>query len=624
MAIILTYPYVVQTDTAEGDVLHETDYNAILANLQDLLDELGSGPKGSAGDLTTRLTNALSLNVKDYGAIGDGVIDDSEAFLNAVAALPSGGGTVFIPQGNYVVNFSTYLATGQANITFMGCGQGSKITIANGSNYPAVYFENCDNLTISDIQIDGNMDNQTGLWHASGILVQNSNNVCIKRCTVLDTYSHAIALRGCTKSSISNCFVKNSGLGGEGGVASHGIDIDKSNTADCKGIKIFGNIVGNVSYGSIKMERIVDGHIYSNYIYRDDTNYKATGIAVAADIGEETYLRSIIISNNIQHKVRLAAVRVASGLVVTNNLIRNSGMDEGMWISECEGALIEGNIVSASDGSGIVLQDSQVCKIADNIIRNCGQDIGVHGARAIYIRYVSTTPEYNLITGNFCIDNQGVPTQTHGIYESTNCSNNRYEGNYLIGNINTPEWYGSNGKYWELDVIHWANLNDQQVDYVHAAITGTGSEQEITTGITNPDVGRGVSITTTNNASPSGDVIIDGVNALGLSDSEAITIAAGSTAFSNIPFLSVSKITIPAGVTAADTVKVGIGIKLGIPSPITDVAGSMNDIVKSKQNQADTNPNNISATGNWVSFTITDHDDITVWYRRRLNKQAFA
>ncbi len=42
------------------------------------------------------------LNVKDYGAHGDGQTDDTGPFQRALdAAHAAGGGTVFVPRGNY-------------------------------------------------------------------------------------------------------------------------------------------------------------------------------------------------------------------------------------------------------------------------------------------------------------------------------------------------------------------------------------------------------------------------------------------------------------------------------------------------------------------------------------------
>lgn len=40
-------------------------------------------------------------NVKEFGAVGDGVTDDAGAFQKAIDAVTKSGGTVFVPEGNY-------------------------------------------------------------------------------------------------------------------------------------------------------------------------------------------------------------------------------------------------------------------------------------------------------------------------------------------------------------------------------------------------------------------------------------------------------------------------------------------------------------------------------------------
>ncbi|MGH7451063.1 MAG: glycosyl hydrolase family 28-related protein, partial [bacterium] len=41
------------------------------------------------------------LNVKDFGAKGDGIADDTTAIQAAIDALPNDGGVVFFPSGIY-------------------------------------------------------------------------------------------------------------------------------------------------------------------------------------------------------------------------------------------------------------------------------------------------------------------------------------------------------------------------------------------------------------------------------------------------------------------------------------------------------------------------------------------
>ena len=74
------------------------------------------------------------LNVMDYGAIGDGVTDDTAAFNAARAALPAAGGIVYAPAGNYLI--SSALTAYAAKQGFQGAGQNAtKLTYSASSGY---------------------------------------------------------------------------------------------------------------------------------------------------------------------------------------------------------------------------------------------------------------------------------------------------------------------------------------------------------------------------------------------------------------------------------------------------------------------------------------------------------
>jgi pectate lyase-like protein len=75
-----------------------------------VLAAIAAGTAGAAlmRSPTTAASVPISHNVKDYGAVGDGVIDDIAAFEAAHAAVKSivggwvvGGGTILIPKGKY-------------------------------------------------------------------------------------------------------------------------------------------------------------------------------------------------------------------------------------------------------------------------------------------------------------------------------------------------------------------------------------------------------------------------------------------------------------------------------------------------------------------------------------------
>ncbi len=70
----------------------------------------------------------LVANVRDFGAMGDGVTDDTQAIQNAIDSLASNGGTVLLPAGVYAVPRGPLLLT--ASHTHMtGEGTGSTTLI---------------------------------------------------------------------------------------------------------------------------------------------------------------------------------------------------------------------------------------------------------------------------------------------------------------------------------------------------------------------------------------------------------------------------------------------------------------------------------------------------------------
>jgi Pectate lyase superfamily protein len=64
-----------------------------------------------------------TLNVRDFGATGDGTTDDGPAFQKALDALATaGGGTLFVPAGKYAIAtpVSNDFSGSAASITITG------------------------------------------------------------------------------------------------------------------------------------------------------------------------------------------------------------------------------------------------------------------------------------------------------------------------------------------------------------------------------------------------------------------------------------------------------------------------------------------------------------------------
>jgi hypothetical protein len=72
-------------------------------------NEMGYTPAGTGAVATTVQTKLReSVSVKDFGAVGDGVADDTAAIQKAIDAVSlAGGGSVFFPEGTYFVATAT-------------------------------------------------------------------------------------------------------------------------------------------------------------------------------------------------------------------------------------------------------------------------------------------------------------------------------------------------------------------------------------------------------------------------------------------------------------------------------------------------------------------------------------
>ena len=102
--------------------------NSIYANtteeIERILDEMGI-----SGDV--RYKNVL--NVRDFGAVGDGRTDDRLAIQDALnEAYDAGGGVVFVPAGHYKISKCIIVGT---NCILAGCGAASIIDLVDTNPY---------------------------------------------------------------------------------------------------------------------------------------------------------------------------------------------------------------------------------------------------------------------------------------------------------------------------------------------------------------------------------------------------------------------------------------------------------------------------------------------------------
>jgi hypothetical protein len=156
-----------------------------------------SAPITATGSTTPRSVQdraADVANVKDFGAKGDGVTNDTAAIQAALNAVPAAGGTVFFPPGTYLVSQSIAV---QSNTRLDGYGalisaSSAWTYISGGPPNPDMFFYNSNwsSLVLSDhdITVTGlhftyiNHQLAAGVGGQHAIRFYTTQNVIVRDC----------------------------------------------------------------------------------------------------------------------------------------------------------------------------------------------------------------------------------------------------------------------------------------------------------------------------------------------------------------------------------------------------------------------------------------------------------
>jgi hypothetical protein len=130
------------------------------------------------------------VNVKWFGAVGDGVTNDVAEINSAITEVNStGGGEVYLPAGTYLVGTiggSTAVSLA-SNVMLSGAGRGSTIIkLAAGADSHVVVATSVENVGIKSLTVDGSRATQTLAVHGIRIASVDGcsvDDVEIKECS---------------------------------------------------------------------------------------------------------------------------------------------------------------------------------------------------------------------------------------------------------------------------------------------------------------------------------------------------------------------------------------------------------------------------------------------------------
>jgi hypothetical protein len=292
--------------------------------------------QGGVGAVTRSVQSKLrdTVNVKDYGAVGNGAIDDTAAIQAAINALPAGGVLVF-PPGDYIttsalqINRSITLQGAQKNVCAILCLRNDAIVINKVSNVN-IY----DMCLAQAVRYTTTPNSYTGIL-ISGDTVNRPFNLCFRDVfidgfangifgdwfwsSVFDNVRTGFGRNGiiarflCANNYVVNCSFSGDNLGV--GIELRGLGSGMEGWMICNTVT-FGNRFGISGAGAT--------HVYiANCIL--DYNYES-GISIAEDsVGNFGGNWSII--NNYIALANVVGVTPIAGIHVANQVsnIQNRG-----------------------------------------------------------------------------------------------------------------------------------------------------------------------------------------------------------------------------------------------------------------------------------------------------------
>ena len=191
-----------------------------------------------------------SPNVKDFGAVGDGITNDTTAIQNALNSMTSGG-TLFFPAGTYLLNTLTIPNTSQKAIKLSGVGSW---TVNGTTGYGATILKSAAAeplLTIPSTSSGTAVENLYFFGNNVGTIGINgqAGKITVESCQTIGFTTAGISMTG-GLCAILNC--NSTGNGGDGlQMASDG--------------RVFGSYLSaNQGYGIINTGTNLGGTLIAN------------------------------------------------------------------------------------------------------------------------------------------------------------------------------------------------------------------------------------------------------------------------------------------------------------------------------------------------------------------------
>jgi hypothetical protein len=179
------------------------------------------------------IQSSPTVNVKDFGAKGDGTTDDTSSIQNAVASAQSSHKGVFFPPGTYlhnsVLTFGSVAVTGSgAACTLLAGDKNNTAVILTGTN------SSIQNIVISSSGLTGSSSGTKP--NSATVLVQTATQFTVANDTIVQgSGRYGVYLQKSSVGTVSANAINGTGSSGDTGVVIDG----------CFNVSVLGNLFQN-------------------------------------------------------------------------------------------------------------------------------------------------------------------------------------------------------------------------------------------------------------------------------------------------------------------------------------------------------------------------------------------
>ena len=164
--------------------------------IPDSPDDIGAATAAQGAKADTAVQPGdLVVNVRDFGAVGDGVADDTAAIQAAIAAMVPGS-TIYFPQGRYMTDGGHIIS--QPSTTVLGASgraqtynSSAQLYLRNNANAHMLTIA-ANQVTVRSLSLYGNANNQSGAVGTShGLVTPNTSgaNYLLLDAVWVDTFN---------------------------------------------------------------------------------------------------------------------------------------------------------------------------------------------------------------------------------------------------------------------------------------------------------------------------------------------------------------------------------------------------------------------------------------------------